>query len=99
MMAMRKSGGVPENLGFVGIWKATSQNMLRDTSNDKKDRTPVPTLESLRALATIVRAIKARIRDLRTPGGHASDPRGGSLADKGTEIMGEACGENSEEQK
>jgi hypothetical protein len=80
MQRSRNSGG---NSSSISIRKAPLQRCATDTNEDEKAQIPTLSLESLRAIARIVRAIKSRLSrqaDGPVDTRFATSPDGGSPA-------------------
>lgn len=58
---MARSRNSGENSALVSIRKARSQRCATDTNRYEKTQTTTPSLDTLRGLARIVRAIKERL--------------------------------------
>ncbi len=72
---MSKPNTARRNSSFVSIRKRSLKNLLPYANGQEKDETPAVSIEGLKAIGRIVRAIKDRIE----AGQGAGKPAGGNL--------------------
>ena len=58
---MSQGHEICKNSDFISIRKAAARNMVSNTNKDEKAKSPTLSLETLRTIGAIVRAIRERI--------------------------------------